>query len=279
MIPEVFIQENWFFMVLGLVWILGAVVQDLKKLEVANWWNFSLIVIALAYRAFLSVDGNWGYFNWGLIGLAGGFILANIFYYSRMFAGGDAKLMIALGPILPLSLDWQLNLAILVVFLIVFLLAGSIYGGLYSIYLATVNNRAFRRRFTHLLKGNKSLVVGMTLAALIVFIVSLFFNSLIISLLALLVLAAPWLLVYAKAVEDSCLVKNVSTKELVVGDWLVSPVKVGRKGINPSWEGLSEDDLKALKGYKRKVIVKYGIPFTPSFLLAFIGTLVLLWVI
>ena len=45
-----------------------------------------------------------------------------------MFAGGDAKLLMALGSILPLTLSFNLNLKILIVFLICFLIFGGIYG-------------------------------------------------------------------------------------------------------------------------------------------------------
>ena len=47
--------ENLPLVVLALIWIIVSVVQDFRKREVENWWNFSLISIALAYRAFLSV--------------------------------------------------------------------------------------------------------------------------------------------------------------------------------------------------------------------------------
>ena len=105
-VAEIFVSEIWFLIAIGIIWIVGAVVQDFRKLEVANWWSFSLIVIALAYRAFLSVESSNGWwFGWGVIGLIGGFVLANALYYGRVFAGGDAKLMIALGAILPFSED------------------------------------------------------------------------------------------------------------------------------------------------------------------------------
>ncbi len=51
-------------------------------------------------------------------------------------------------------------------------------------------------------------------------------------------------------------------------------LEVGRFGKN--WEGLSEKDLKLIrKKYRRKVMVKYGVPFTPSFLIGFLLVLYL----
>ena len=46
---------------------------------------------------------SFNFFYQGLIGLGIFFVLGNAFYYGRFFAGGDAKLMISLGAILPLS--------------------------------------------------------------------------------------------------------------------------------------------------------------------------------
>ncbi len=34
---------NYFLIVIAFIWILFAVVQDLRKREVANWVNFSLL--------------------------------------------------------------------------------------------------------------------------------------------------------------------------------------------------------------------------------------------
>ena len=74
--------------------------------------------------------------------------------------------------------------------------------------------------------------------------------------------------------------KYVNVKELTVGDWLATEIKVKGKKIKPYWEGLTEEELKFIrKNYKKKVLVKYGIPFSPSFLIAFLVLLAIkyLW--
>ena len=82
--------------------------------------------------------------------------------------------------------------------------------------------------------------------------------------------------IYAKAIEESCMIVFVDAKDLTVGDWLYEEIKVGKKVIKPNWQGLDEQDLKVLQRRGRKVKVKQGIPFTPGFLAAFV---VLLWLI
>lgn len=276
---ELFLNENLFLIGIALVWITAAVIQDFRKREVANWWNFSLIVFALAYRAFLSIE-NWnaGYFLWGMIGLVGGFALANIFYYGRMFAGGDAKLMMALGTTLPLSLDWRMNAEILFWFLMLLVLSGAVYGAVYSIFLVFSNIQAFGREFKKLFFKNMKIVLSvLTIAALAGFI-SINPNFRLLIYFAVLIFISPILFIYAKAIENSCMNRLVDVKDLTIGDWTIKNIKAGRKTIKPNWEGLSEEELKIIRQRVHgKVLVKQGIPFTPAFLMAFLAMLLLFY--
>jgi len=269
--------ENYFLIVLAFVWIIVAVVQDFRKREVANWLNFSLIAIALSYRAFLSVwFWNYWYFVYGLIGFAIFFVLANLFYYGRVFAGGDAKLLMGLGAVLPFSLLLFENLKIFVYFLVLLMFAGSVYGLLYSIVLSYKNKKEFSREFLKQFSKSKKIFLIFVTTAILIFIFVLFIKQYIFLLFSLIILVFPFLYVYAKSIEESCMIKAVRARDLTIGDWLYKEVKVGRKVIKPNWEGLNEKELAILKKTKRKVLVKEGIPFTPAFLLAFV---VLVWIV
>jgi len=70
-------------------------------------------------------------------------------------------------------------------------------------------------------------------------------------------------------VEEACMIKEIPGKKVTIGDWLYEEIKVGKKRIKPNWEGLDEKEVKLLSRVK-KVKIKYGIPFVPSFLFAFI---------
>jgi len=282
---EIFSSANRFLIFLAIVWMISAVIQDFRKREVANWWNFSLIAFVLAYRAFLSVENwNYGYFLWGLIGLSVGFILANAFYYSRMFAGGDAKLLMALGTILPLSLSWKINLDILFWFILLFLFAGAIYGLVYSIIISIINFNKFKKRFCEYLKKYQKLLFTFFFVFLLLIFVSLFlknysyFPDYLLILMAFFILFCPLLFFYAKSIEGVCMIYLVPVSVLTIGDWLVKSVKAGKKIIKPNWEGLSEEELRIIrKNVKGKVLVKYGLPFTPSFLIGFLAMLILFY--
>ena len=65
--------------------------------------------------------------------------------------------------------------------------------------------------------------------------------------------------------------REMKTKDLREGDWLAGDVKLAKnKTIKYSWEGLSGKEIAILKKYKKKVKIKYGLPFAPAFLIAHI---------
>ena len=267
--------ENYFLIILAFVWIFIAVMQDFRKREVANWLNFSLIAIALAYRAFVSVFFlNYFYFVYGLIGFGIFFLLANLFYYGRVFAGGDAKLLMALGSVLPFSLSFFENIEIFIYFLILLLFCGSVYGLIFSLVLSYKNRQAFVKEFSKQFSKNKKIFYVFVIFSILVFIFVMFVKVYLFLWFSLILLIFPFLYVYAKAIEEACMIKSVKAKNLTIGDWLYEKVKVGRKTIKPNWEGLNEEELAILKKTKKKILIKQGIPFTPSFLIAF---LVLIW--
>jgi Flp pilus assembly protein protease CpaA len=128
-------QEYYFLFGVVLVWMFFAVWQDMKTREIYNWLNFSLLGIALAYKAFLSFNRNDS--SVFLISIAGALVfygLANLFYYGKAFAGGDAKLLIAVGAALP----YESYLDILILggaFVFLLFLMGAMYSLVYSLFI------------------------------------------------------------------------------------------------------------------------------------------------
>ena len=95
-------------------------------------------------------------------------------------------------------------------------------------------------------------------------------------IVSLMFLLFPVLFIFARAVEEVCMVKEVDISKLTVGDWLYEDLFVNGKKIKKSWEGISEKELRLIRGkYNRKVAVKYGVPFTPSFFIGLVGILYL----
>ena len=268
--------EVIFLFILALIWIVFATVQDLRKREVANWLNFSLIIFALGFRFFYSLfsDAGFSFFYQGLIGFGIFLGLGNLLYYGKMFAGGDAKLMIALGAVLPFSVIFRENLEIFLLFFILFLLIGAAYSIGASVYLSFRNFKKFKREFSKQFRRNKKLSIFAIFLALILiafgFLDSLFF------ILGIIVFTLPYFYIYVKSVDEACMVKRVKSGELEEGDWLYSHLKIGRKTIKAKWDGLSKSEIRLIQKKVNFVIVRKGIPFTPVFLISFI-VLFCLW--
>jgi len=261
-------EEYYFLFGLALVWTVFAVVQDFKRREVANWLNFSFIGIALAYRAFYAVgEGSWEFFLLGLGGFGLFFIIAHGLYYSRAFAGGDAKLLMGYGVILPYSS--YLSLFFLGFgFLFILFSVGAVYSLFYSLFLVRGDWKRFREEFKVKFKKSKmlflvSFVIGLLFLFLLDFVLWLF--------LILFLLVLPLFYVYLRAL-DKIMVSLKSGSELQEGDWLERDVKIGGKMIKKSVHGLSLEEIKKIKKSGKKVLIKEGIPFTPAFLGALIVT-------
>ena len=281
--------EIIFLVILAFIWIIFATIEDLKKREIANWLSFSLIIFALGFRFFYSLFSataqGFSFFYQGLIGLGIFFVLGNLLYYGRMFAGGDAKLMISLGVILPLSETFLINIRIFVLFFLFFLFTGTIYGLIASLYLSLKNFKNFKKQFRKYFHKNKTKFYYIMALALVLMVLG--FKQPLFFAIGIFIFIFPYLFIYAKAVDESSMIKEVKTSELREGDWLYKDIKIGKnmtkenqrfsnhlnkefKVIKANWEGLSKKDIKALKKRYKKILIRQGIAFSPVFLISFL---------
>ncbi|MDO8460055.1 MAG: A24 family peptidase, partial [Nanoarchaeota archaeon] len=194
-------NEYYFLFGLAFLWTLFATIQDLKSREVANWLNFSFISSALAYRAFYSLSTkNHSFFLYGLAGLAIFFILANALYYSKVFAGGDAKLLMGYGIILPFQNITSLFFISLLFILLLFL-AGAIYSIFYSFFIVSKNKIVFKKEFKEKAKKNRYVLIS----TLVIAIILLIYNPRSpINLALTIALLIPITYIYTKAI-DKCM--------------------------------------------------------------------------
>ena len=252
----------WLF----LIGIVVASLQDLKRREVDNWLNLFLLVASFVFVFYVAI------FNKDVtIVFRAGFALVimfafmNLFYYGRVFAGGDAKLLVAM-TVFFVGVTFYGTLINIGIFLLFLMLAGSVYGLVYSFVLYVKDFERVNEKIKVLLffRGIWYLVFGICVLMLLGFIDFLFF------VVGCFVVLAFLLYVFAKGLEMISMVKVVSGKDLREGDWLVSDVKVGKRVIKADWDGLSLEDIDLLKG-RRKIKIKDGLPFVPAFLIAFLG--------
>ncbi len=272
-------NENIFLIILAFIWIIGAIFQDLRRREVDNLWNFSLIAFALGYRAFVSAySGNYLFFANGVLGFFIFLFLGNLFYFSRLFAGGDAKLLIALGTVMPLSYDWMINFKIFGAFILLFFITGAIYVLIWALFLLSGNLNKFSNEFKKQAKRFKIIFIASGFFVVLGILFSAIFSEIIFFLFGIVILLFPVLFIFAKAIEESFMIKSVYPDKLTEGDWLYKNINIGGKIIKAKWDGISKRELNLIRReYRGKVLIKQGIPFTPGFLFGLIALIFVLW--
>ncbi len=258
--------------------ILGSI-TDLKKREVPDTLNFSLIAIGLFINLALSiVHFDYLFILNSFAGFGAGFLIGALFYYTGQWGGGDAKLVMGVGAVMGLNpfLIFS-SMSPFFLFIITSLFVGAIYGVFWLFFLAFKNFKSFKQEYLSLRKASKYskyrwiiLVFAIVLLALFAFGVDLLiigFAYIFLVLIALAIYSKDFM----KAVENSALIKKVKISNLVEGDWVIDSFDFKEKNIDVSKTGISSDDILFLKekGVKN-VAVREGIPFVPSFLLAYV---------
>lgn len=261
--------EIYILFAFALIWILFATIQDIRTTEIANWLNISLALFALGFRFFYSLFelDSFAFFYQGVIGLLIFLLLGNVLYYAKMFAGGDAKLMMALGAILPFSTDLFFNLRMFFLFFLIFLIVGAAYGLIVTFVFGIKNFSRLRLEFSKQMKIRKKMVFSFLILSILFLFMGFFYLSSFY--LGIFCFVMPYFYLFVKSVDEACMIKNIRVSKLTIGDWLYQDVKVGRKIVKATWDGVNEEDIKLLKK-KDRVLVRYGIQFAPVFLISFI---------
>jgi hypothetical protein len=199
-------------------------------------------------------------------------------FYAGQWGGGDSKMVMGLGALL--GLEWSLN-SFLISFLTNIVVCGSAFGLLFSAYLVIINRKPFVKAFNAQFrqrKRQKWFVWLGTVALLLTSLATPYYIKVPLVVLAGMVLLTFYVFVYLKAVEQSAMIKHVAPELLTEGDWVVEDVIVAGKRIcGPKDLGLEMKQIRQLIKLKQQhkiktILVKYGIPFVPSFLIAFIFT-------
>jgi len=260
-IPELF---------LALVVILALVTAslwDIKTREIPNWLNYSLFAIGFSVSLFNALFANlWQNFFIVILVIAAFFALSNLLYYTKQWGGGDAKMLIALAPIIAV---YEKGNAL--TFLVNLLFVGALYGFLWTLVLAMKNRKRVLKEFwiVNKTKGLKSLKLSALLLLPLIFLVK---SSLIkISLLsiAIYVFSLAYFWAFIRAVENIEMYKIIPVSKLTEGDWIVNEDILKRFHVPKSGVELKHIKKMQKAGIKR-ITVKDGIPFAPSFLFAYI---------
>jgi len=268
--------------IITVIWLTFASISDLKTREVPDWISFSLIIIAVAFLLIqvISERSLKLLINPLIFGITFT-IIAYTMYYTKQWGGGDTKLLIPLGIIFSTYPELNyfnpiLNFPFPMILLINIFVIGTLYCLFYSFYLAIKHKERFIKEFKkNEFKKAKIIAVILALSLVIITIYLPYPKNILFLLLALLMLITPYLIAFVKSVEKSCMLEKVSTSKLTEGDWVMEDIYHNKKLIlSKNNLGVTRNEIEIIKKIKKEVLVKNGLPFIPSFLIAVIVSLI-----
>ena len=128
--------------------------------------------------------------------------------------------------------------------------------------------------------AKKIAFVSFIILILLAFIVDDKFVRLMLFYLAAISLITFYIWIAIKAVENACMLKYVKPQQLTEGDWIAKDIKIDGKYITgPKDLGIEKKKINKLialynKRKVKKILIKEGIPFVPSFFVAYVITLI-----
>ncbi len=261
-------------------------ITDLKERIVPNWISYLMIIFGLTGHLLLSIlsRGFWPLLN-SLIGAGVFFGIASIMFYTGAWGGGDTKLLIGLGallPVYPLALQSWLNprLAIwpfMFTMWINVLIFGAIMGIGYGIYVLAKNWRRFSREIKQIIHNYKWYIHLITAMAAIP--IALFFLKLeiyvLVGLIWIVCSVFFYTFIFTKSVENISMYKLISPQQLTEGDWIVEKVISNNKVLyRPERTGVTLNNIrKLINSGIRFVKIKEGLPMIPAFLVGLITSI------
>jgi len=253
---------------LVLLVLLVASYTDLRTKEVPDWLSYGFIIAALGIRGLFSLQDGWQIIVSGLLGFAGFYLLALLFYYSHQWGGGDSKLLMGMGAALGVSYPFSNASFTSLWFLLLLLFAGAVYGMIWLGVLAIKRRNCLYPELRSLLNNHKNIHLSVGFGSLVFLGAGFLVHSLLF--VVVLLAALYYVLIFLVAVQSCCFISEKDTKTLTEGDWLAEDVVIKGKKLF-SKKTLSQQDIDKLHQHKiSSVLIKEGIPFVPSFLIAYI---------
>lgn len=274
-------------LILAGVAIFLAALSDLRTREVPDWLNIGLIFSGIGVRLIFSIMqlDAWPIVI-GLAGLGLAVIISYAMFYAGQWGGGDAKLLMGLGAVLGLDPRHLANDSF-IAFLVNALIVGGFYGLLWCIGLAIKHRHAMCAKLSDYVREKRIVRARRIMLASTLLLIGIAFMTptIVLQLTFLMLSFGAFLLFYlwifARVVERVAMHKHVDPEKLTEGDWIAYDVVVdGKRICGPKDLGVSKEQIKELIKLKKKkliktVLIKEGIPFVPSFFIAYIITV--LW--
>jgi len=261
--------------------LIVATITDLKTREVPDWLSYGLILTGISLNLLLSIIyQNFSFILNSMAGFVAFLVIGLMMFYTGQWGGGDSKVLMGLGALIGMDIRFS-NTPFLLNFFINIILIGSLYGLLWSLILVLRKwkpfSKEFKKNYFKIKYKNYLLIISLIILIVGLQMKSIF--SIIIIALPLLTISIFYLWVCVKAIEKVCMTKSITPDKLTEGDWIVKDIKHKGKYIcGPKDLGIEKKQIRILvKLYKqkkiKKILIKEGIPFVPSFLIAYILTL------
>jgi hypothetical protein len=261
-----------------------AAAWDLKTTEIPDIIPHVMILSAIVFWGIQSyiLNDYWLIAQSFLVGiglLGFGFLM----YYLGQWGGGDAKMLSAIGFLVPQNIySFKIqaihqNILNLLPFPIIYLInvffLGAIYMIIYAIVLSFINRKIIQDFLFNIKSSIKSTIT---------FFVSIFIFSLILNSII------SYNLGIFKSISTSITVASLSLALILLWKFIISVEKVGfRKKVHVNklkvgdvlqesrfWEGITEKDIERIKkSGKKYVIIKDGVRFAPVFPITLLFTL------
>ena len=160
------------------------------------------------------------------------------------------------------------------------------YGILWAVFSIFRNRKKFVEEFKKSIKNKKVILSkrAVFILFIILILVGLFIQDNLVKLMmfyvAIVSVLTFYLWISIKAVENVSMLKYVKPQQLTEGDWIAKDVKVDGKYITgPKDLGIEKKKIKKLiefykRGKVKRILIKEGIPFVPSFFAAYVVTMV-----
>ncbi|MFH0868990.1 MAG: A24 family peptidase [archaeon] len=264
---------DWIFIGVAIAGTAVGTVTDLKGRWVPDWVSYFMIIFGLSGHALLSLT-LWSIWPMVYSAAAAGVLygLSSLLFYMGVWGGGDAKLFVGYGALLPVfvpavSAPWPW----LVTLWVNTLVFGVVFGILGAIFLAFKYRVKFIPELRNQVRKNR---IALYIApAFLVFPFLMYSLNLSVDVFALsfLLVLFPIVYIILKAVEGACMFKHLPPSKLVEGDWVVEEVHVGNYSYKPSKSGIEKKDIEKLvelekHGKLKQIKVKEGMPYVPALL-------------
>lgn len=266
---------DFIFIAVAIVGAFAGTITDLKGRWVPDWISYFMIIFGITGHIVVSI------MQWNILpavysaaAAAIFYGIANLLFYSGVWGGGDAKLFVGFGALLPfytpgMAAPWPWLLTLWLNTLIF----GSIFGVSGSIFLAFKHKNKFMSELKTLIQKNKVILCATPIffaVACVIYLLNLS-TTIYIPLLAILLLltAFPILYVILKSVEYACMFKHIAPHKLVEGDWIAEEVSVENYNYKPAKTGIEKKDIVKLielekSGKLKQIKIKEGLPYVPA---------------